>query len=147
MTSTAVKIAKDYFPIGTGFGTFGSTYAAQCYSPVYYMYGIADNPELGVQSKMYLTDLFWPILLGESGVIGTLIYGGLILTLFLQIQRVFYYNQKKYFLLIYMLVFMLMTTFSEAGFMQPVVMVYAFVMGILLEEYEEKRNKKMKYFD
>ncbi len=146
MTNTALKIARDYFPIGTGFGTFGSTYAAKYYSPVYHLYGIASNPELGEQTKMYLTDLFWPILLGENGILGALIYCGLILTLFIRIQRVFYYNKTKYLLLIYMLVFMLMTTFSEAGFMQPVVMAYAFVMGILLEEYEEKRKQKMKYF-
>lgn len=147
MTSAAIKIAKDYFPVGTGFGTFGSTYAAQNYSPVYYLYGIADNPEMGIQSKQYLTDLFWPLLLGETGILGTLIYCLLILLLFIQIQRVYFYNKKKYFLLIYMFVFMLMTTFSEAGFMQPMVMVFAFVMGTVLEEYEDKRNKKMQYFE
>lgn len=146
MTSAALRIARDYFPIGTGFGTYGSTYAAKYYSPVYYLYGIADNPELGEQTKMYLTDLFWPILLGENGVLGTLLYCGLIVMLFVRIQRVFYYHKRKYLLLIYMLIFMLMTTFSEAGFMQPVVMIYAFVMGTLLEEYEAKRNQKMKYF-
>ena len=146
MTSTAFQIAKDYFPIGTGFGTFGSTYAAKFYSPVYHLYGIADNAQLGEHTRMYLTDVFWPILLGENGILGTIIYCGLILVLFFRIQRVFYYNKTKYFLLIYMLVFMMMTTFSEAGFMQPMVMVYAFVMGALLEEYEGKREQKMKYF-
>lgn len=146
MTGTAFKIAKDYFPIGTGFGTFGSTYAAKYYSPVYHLYGIADNPQMGEHARMYLTDVFWPILLGENGVLGTLFYCGLIFMLFLRIQKVFYYNKMKYFFLVYMLVFMMMTTFSEAGFMQPVVMIYAFVMGILLEEYEEKRKQKMKYF-
>lgn len=147
MTSTALRIAREYFPLGTGFGTFGSTYAEQHYSQVYYLYGIADNPELGVESKLYLTDLFWPILFGETGVLGTIIYCILILLLFMQIQKVYFYNRKKYFLLIYMFVFMLMTTFSEAGFMQPVVMIFAFIMGTLLEEYEEKRNRKLKYFN
>lgn len=147
MTGASLQIMRDYFPIGTGFGTFGSTYAMKQYSPVYYMYGIAENPELGVESKKYLTDLFWPILFGETGVLGTLIYCALILLLFLQIQRIYFYNKKKYFLLIYLFIFMLMTTFTEAGFMQPMVMIYAFVMGILLEEYEEKRSQKMKYFE
>ena len=147
MTSASLKIAKDYFPIGTGFGTFGSTYAARNYSPVYYLYGIADNPELGESSRQYLTDLFWPILLGETGILGTLFYCALILLLFIQIQRVYYYNPRKYFLLIYMFVFMLITTFSEAGFMQPMVMVFAFIMGVVLEEYEGKRKEKMKFFN
>lgn len=146
MTSVSLQIAKDYFPIGTGFGTFGSTYAKEVYSPVYVLYGLAENVELGIESKKYLTDLFWPILFGETGVLGTLLYCALILLLFVQIQRVYFYNKRKYCLLLFMLVFMLMTTFTEAGFMQPVVMVFAFVMGNLLEEYAEKRNEKMKYF-
>lgn len=147
MTSTSIQIAKDYFPIGTGFGTFGSNYAKEIYSPVYYLYGIAENAELGAESKKYLTDVFWPILFGETGVLGTVIYCGLIILLFVQIQRVFFYNKKNYFLLIFMFVFMLMTTFTEAGFMQPMVMVFAFIMGIVLQEYEEKRKQKMKYFE
>lgn len=147
MTSTSLQIAKDYFPIGTGFGTFGSTYAKEVYSPVYVLYGLAENAELGVQSRKYLTDQFWPILFGETGILGTVLYCGLILILFVQIQRVFYYNKRKYCLLLFMFVFMLMTTFTEAGFMQPMVMVFAFVMGIVLEEYEEKRREKMKYFE
>jgi len=147
MTSVSLQIAGDYFPIGTGFGTFGSTYAKNFYSPVYYLYGISENPELGVESKQYLTDMFWPILFGETGVLGTIFYAGLILALFVQIQRLFYYNKRKYFLLLYMYIFMLITTFSEAGFMQPAVMIFAFVMGILLEEYEEKKKAKMKHFN
>ena len=31
--------------------------------------------------------------------------------------------------------------------MQPMVMVVAFVMGTVLEEYEGKRNRKLKYFN
>lgn len=147
MTSASIKIAKDYFPIGTGFGTFGSNYAKEVYSPVYFLYGVATDAQLGPESKLYLTDVFWPILLGETGILGTIIYCGLIILLFVQVQRVFFYNKKKYLLLIFMYVFMLMTTFTEAGFMQPMVMVFAFVMGIVLQEYEEKRRQKMKYFE
>ena len=77
---------------------------------------------------------------------GTLMYCALILLLFVQIQKIYYYDKRKYCLLLFMFVFMLMTTFTEAGFMQPVIMVFAFVMGNLLEEYAEKRNEKMKYF-
>ena len=147
MTNASLNIAKDYFPIGTGFGTFGSTYAASHYSPVYYLYGIAENNYMNEETKMYLKDVFWPILFGETGILGTIIYCGLILILFVQIQRVYYYDKKKYMLLIFMFVYMLITTFSEAGFMQPMVMVFAFVMGTLLEEYEEKRSYKMRYFE
>lgn len=146
MVNTSLKIARDYFPIGTGFGTFGSTYATNHYSPVYHMYGFGENYAMNENTRMYLKDVFWPVLFGETGIMGTILYCGLIVILFMQIQRVFYYDKKKYMLLIFMFVYMLITTFSEAGFMQPMVMVFAFVMGTLLEEYEEKRNYKLRYY-
>ena len=39
LTQTSFQIMKDYFPIGTGFGTYGSDVAGEFYSPVYVKYG------------------------------------------------------------------------------------------------------------
>ena len=147
MTETSLKIARDYFPFGTGFGTFASTYAAKHYSPVYFLYGLAENAELGVDSRLYLNDYFWQLVLGETGILGAILYCGMILLLFCQIQKLYHYDKKRYFLLIFLFIFVLMTTFSEAGFMDPLTMIYAFVIGVLLEEYDQKRDKKLKYLD
>ena len=39
---TSIAIANDYFPLGTGFGTFGSYYSKVNYSPVFYLYHFQD---------------------------------------------------------------------------------------------------------
>lgn len=62
--------ANKFFPLGAGFGTFGSEMAARNYSPLYYTYGFEDikamQPELG-----YLNDAYLGMLLGELGWIAT----------------------------------------------------------------------------
>ena len=40
LTSKSMEIAKDYFPLGTGFGTYGSYISGVYYSSLYYKYDL-----------------------------------------------------------------------------------------------------------
>lgn len=72
LMSGAVSIGAACFPLGAGFGMYGSAVAAQTYSPLYLelgfnsIYGL--SPDSGAS---YLTDTTWAAILGESGWIGT----------------------------------------------------------------------------
>ena len=76
LTRAAVEIAGDYFPVGTGFATFGSTYSASggFYSPLYYQYELDGVFGLYPDDASFLSDTFWPIVLGQFGVIGSTLY-------------------------------------------------------------------------
>lgn len=80
--STSIKIAMDFFPLGSGFGTFGTAYSAKNYSPLYFYYGI--NNVWGLSSNMssFITDTHWPPILAETGLFGALIYISIIFCLF-----------------------------------------------------------------
>lgn len=71
----SVEMAKDFFPLGTGQGTYGSIPVNMIYSDVYYDYelsgiwGLAPNDR--VNFKM---DTHWASILGEMGVLGLAIY-------------------------------------------------------------------------
>lgn len=71
----SVEMAKDFFPLGTGQGTFGSIPVNMIYSDVYYDYelsgiwGLAPNDR--VNFKM---DTHWASVLGEMGVLGMAVY-------------------------------------------------------------------------
>lgn len=73
---TSIKIAREYFPLGVGFGRFGGEIAARYYSPVYKKYRFHRIWGLGLD-RLFLNDTFWPMILGELGVIGFLIYFGI----------------------------------------------------------------------
>lgn len=74
---TAIKILADYFPLGSGLGSFGSEAAARYYSPLYYKYGVDSvygmSPLDYGESSNFLVDTFYPIL-AEFGVIGIILY-------------------------------------------------------------------------
>lgn len=79
--NTGFRIAKDFFPLGSGLGTFGGWIAALYYSPLYSKYGISPVYGLGPRGH-FLTDTFWPYIIGEFGVIGTICYIWIIASLF-----------------------------------------------------------------
>lgn len=68
------SLAHEYFPLGAGFGRFGSRTAAVHYSPEYIrlnldgIWGLGDGPDNG----FFLTDTSWPALLGETGIFGVI---------------------------------------------------------------------------
>lgn len=72
----AIDIARIHFPFGTGFATFGSNVTAdpRYYSPLYFAYGLNNIYGLSVSDPQFLSDTFWPIILGQFGWIGVLMY-------------------------------------------------------------------------
>ena len=66
----SVAAARDYFPLGAGLGQFGSHMSRVQYSPVYAEYGLNRIWGLSERHPMAITDTFWPMILGETGVFG-----------------------------------------------------------------------------
>jgi hypothetical protein len=72
--STSVAIAIDHFPLGTGLASFAS-YASQVYySDVYRDYGLTTVWGLSPEYNAFITDTFWPMVLGEGGVVAFVPY-------------------------------------------------------------------------
>ena len=73
------KIALDYFPLGSGLGTFGSLASiTNWYSDLYFQYGVAyigaNSPDDVARNNYTILDTFWPHIIGELGYIGTFFY-------------------------------------------------------------------------
>lgn len=67
-----ITMAK-YFPLGSGFGTYGSDVAVKSYSPLYVRYGFQEIYGMGRIHTNYLNDNYWPMILGQMGIIGTIL--------------------------------------------------------------------------
>lgn len=72
---TSVQIAAAEFPLGAGLGRFGSPMSRVEFSPLYQQYGLDRIWGLTPNFRAYVTDTFWPHILGEIGVFGLLAYG------------------------------------------------------------------------
>lgn len=79
--------ANRFFPLGSGFATFGSDQAARLYSPLYYEYGFTNLFGMSLTDRSFLSDTFWPMAIGQFGWIGFLIYGIVYVRIFLSFQK------------------------------------------------------------
>lgn len=153
-------VMHDHFPIGSGFGTYGSAEAAKHYSSVYLKYGfnnyydvrdvsnventlrliqkvesltkrLETNPELALYYGVNLTDHFWPTIFGQTGILGTLVY---ISALGILIKRCFdvdKFNLHAYTGVLFAFLYLCISSFAEPAFFNAVAVPFALVMGIV----------------
>lgn len=132
---TAIDIANDYFPVGTGWSTYGSYFSVERYSPVYYLYGISEHRELGIESKLFLCDNYLASVCAETGWIGMMAIFIFCVSIFLFIQKNFGIEREminSYAAAFSILSYMVITTVEETGFAQPVLACLGLLMGIAL---------------
>lgn len=97
-TKYSLITANHYFPLGSGFSTFGSDQAARNYSPLYYQYGFDTVWGMTPDFGPFLSDNFWQAALGQFGWIGAFLYGYSFLRIFFTFNMSKYDAQKKAFL-------------------------------------------------
>lgn len=70
---TSLKILKEYFPFGSGLGTFGTNAVAVYYSPLYYKYGLNKVWGLERAHAGFIADTFYPTL-AQFGIVGVVLF-------------------------------------------------------------------------
>jgi uncharacterized membrane protein (DUF106 family) len=76
---TGLDLAKDHFPLGAGLGRYGSWMSRVHYSPVYDETGLSEIYGLSEKMPSFVNDTFWPMVLGETGILGLVLFVGVIL--------------------------------------------------------------------
>lgn len=105
--ANGITTANDYFPLGAGYSTYGSNMAKVNYSPLYEKYGFNNIWGMNQEEQQFLNDNFWPMIMGQYGWIGLIIYVGIILLMFKIINDEINHKQLKiagfsiFFLLVY----------------------------------------------
>ena len=79
MYLASFRIATDFFPFGSGMGTFASLASiTRGYSNIYFDYGVANigynSPEDVIAGTTTILDTWWPHIIGELGFIGTILF-------------------------------------------------------------------------
>lgn len=128
----SLEIAKDHFPLGAGFGTFGSYYSGRVYSPLYFIYGLTMVHGLTVRDTSFMSDSFWPMVIGQTGFIGTLAFALAIMGLFREIQKVRINSPALYASALSGLSYLLIISVAESAFVHPVAAPIAMWMGYVL---------------
>lgn len=65
--------AKNYFPLGSGFATYGSDMAGKYYSKLYRAYKFNNYWGMNEHDQAFLNDNYWPMMVGQFGIFGFLL--------------------------------------------------------------------------
>lgn len=87
LTRGGFLVAAQFFPLGAGFGMYGSSTAADIYSPLYYDLGFASRYGLSPDTGQFLNDNQWPALLGETGWLGAACYAAGLIAMLVSLAR------------------------------------------------------------
>ena len=134
LTSTSITIAKDYFPFGIGFASFGSYMSKVFYSPFYYQYGLSSIYGLmnidGANS--FISDTFWPMVIAQSGVVGTVCFIWALGSLYKKINSIYYENIYLYSVSLYLFGYMIIQSTGSAAFVGPIAVPVGIIIGICI---------------
>lgn len=70
---TSIKMLYDYFPFGSGMGTFACNGAWQHYSPLYFKYNLNDIWGLSPDAGGFICDAYYPTL-AQFGIVGVFFF-------------------------------------------------------------------------
>ncbi|MGM9660995.1 MAG: O-antigen ligase family protein [Faecousia sp.] len=128
----SLEIAKDHFPLGSGFGTFASHYSGVNYSPLYAMYGLTNVNGLREGATYFVSDSFWPMVIGQAGFLGLIAFTIALFMLFKSIQKIRNIRPSYYASALCGICYLFITSMAESAFVHPVAVPIAMWIGIML---------------
>lgn len=147
LTIASPFVAIDHFPFGSGWGTYGSAFSADPYSPVYGMYRMAGVWGISPEYSEFISDTFWPMELAQCGVVGFAALLALIVVLIGKILRL--RSDKSIFASALLpVLYLFISSSSESAFVNPISIPLAFWIGFLfaacrnIEEKDQPRRQK-----
>lgn len=140
LTIGAPFIAKDHFPFGTGWGTYGSAFSVDPYSPVYGMYQMDGVWGISPGYHEFVSDTFWPMILGECGIFGFLAFIG-VCVLFVKKVCTLKVNKSAFASALIPFLYLMISSSSESAFANPIAVSLAFWVGFLFAEQRVEETK------
>lgn len=134
LLSKSITIAKDHFPLGSGYGTFASWYSGVVYSPLYAKYKISNIWGLSEGRASFVSDSFWPMIFAQSGWLGTIAYLLALLGVFFKIQKLRNVNAGHYVSAMCIFIYLVIASTAESAFVNPLAIPLALWMGCLFSQ-------------
>ena len=140
LTRTSFEIAGRFFPLGAGFGTYGSYISSEYYSPLYYEYRLNEIWGLEETNISFITDTFWPVILGQFGYIGLALFIVIVSCFALLIKRLLVLNKKYFFFAAIPFLYILIASTAETSFFNYYSPHFFILIGITINQINIKIN-------
>ncbi|MGI6776616.1 MAG: hypothetical protein ACOX7R_00885 [Acetivibrionales bacterium] len=151
LTRTSVSVANDHFPLGAGFGTYGSHQSGVYYSPVYKKYGLNKIWGLSLEYPEEIVDTYWPMIIGQFGYFGLIFFSVFVIVLAVQISKLAKLGYNYFYSSLALFGYILISSTSESSFSQPFSVLFMYIIGMytsqlsLTGEYEFEEDAQIKH--
>lgn len=135
----SIDLAKKYFPVGSGFGTFCSGAANLSGSQIYTEY---------YGNRIYpFNDMFWACIIGQFGFLGFIFFMKYIYEMIMTIVNCKGALKQSYYGMMLYIIYLLIATFGECSFFAPYSNLFGLTIGyfIATRRYEEVYHMIKKY--
>lgn len=132
LLDTSFKIANDCFPIGSGFATYGTYLSGESYSKIYQIYNIHNIYGMSKDYNDFISDSFWPAIIGQFGYIGLLMYIVILLMMYLKIHDKYNKNKEVYFAALLPFLYLIIASTAESAFLHTMSVSMFFAISIIL---------------
>ncbi len=140
LQKNAIRIANDELPFGSGFATYGSYASEKYYSPVYVKYGMNKIWGFTKDNSSFICDSFWPMIIGEFGYFGLIIYIIFVIRIIYWIQKTnIYKTNTLYIAKLLCFVYLIISSTSETAFVNPLAVSLSLIFGLK----EDSMNKQI----
>lgn len=134
----SLNLAKQYFPIGAGFGTYGTYIAQQYYSPLYWTLGFDKIWGMSIDMRDLLTDSCWPAILGQFGLVGVVFYSLMLFFILRQICKVSRSDKYYYVTALFFVIITLGASAATSTFFHFMTVGQMLLMGLLVSKEKNK---------
>lgn len=138
--SVGLRIAREHFPFGTGFGTFGTNISYQNQSKLYNIYNSLNYSHLMNYGYATMSDVYWPSIYVQFGYVGMAIYVILIIQICKDLLKSAVLDNKCKFSTVLILFYMVSASISEATFSNESGAFSAVVLLIIIAISRRKVN-------
>ncbi len=141
--TTSIQIMKDFFPVGSGFATYGTVMSGRSYSDAYYVYNLSKKWGFTIENNSFIGDGGLATIIGQFGFLGIIIFIcsiGVILKLTIEIIKK---NTGKCLDVIALLGYAGISCTNETFFNSDTAVLYAIILAILIKKYKRRENKKV----
>ncbi|NSM83096.1 hypothetical protein HRD78_12390 [Enterococcus faecalis] len=135
-----VKIANDYFPLGTGFGSYGTNLSKENFSPVYVKYELIYSQGFRRGTGDFpISDVFWPSILGQWGYFGSICYVLMLVLVYCSMRyQTRCLDQNVYLAGLFLFIYLIIASSAEAIFTNET----GVYIAVILSMYFRKKDKE-----
>ncbi|UZT05370.1 hypothetical protein ONV75_12325 [Clostridium sp. LQ25] len=138
---TGLKLVKDCFPVGSGFGTFASSISAKYYSNIYVKYHLNMVWGMSKDNYSYIADTFWPYIYGQFGILGFIIFLIILLNIYKSMKHRYMYSNNKIKAVNLLTIYLIISSIAEAIFIDSTGTFIFLALAIFLGDNRKLERK------